>query len=146
MFTLLYGTFELMQGEMGQEIAMFGYFQCYIFDWTKRRGSISLKICSRNIWMTLIGKIPRADSLTSLSQQLGMTVRQVERWFRIRRMQNKPSTLDKFSETGYVINPFNILTYILLYTDLFFMISCTTLKISRPLVHFSNKDQILGGI
>ena len=96
--------------------------------------------------MTLIGKIPRADSLTSLSQQLGMTVRQVERWFRIRRMQNKPSTLDKFSETGYVINPFNILTYILLYTDLFFMISCTTLKISRPLVHFSNKDQILGGI
>jgi len=47
------------------------------------------------------GKIPRADSLTSLSQQLGMTVRQVERWFRIRRMQNKPSTLDKFSETGW---------------------------------------------
>ena len=40
------------------------------------------------------------DALVRLSGQLGMTVRQVQRWFRIRRLQNKPSTLDKFAETG----------------------------------------------
>ena len=87
--------------------------------------------------MTHIGKIPRADSLTSLSQQLGMTVRQVERWFRIRRMQNKPSTLDKFSETGYVINPFYkpIYYYIPILHDIMY-----DPKNSRPLLHFSNNS------
>ena len=38
--------------------------------------------------------------LEKLSQQLGMTTRQIERWFRVRRLQNKPTTLDKFAETG----------------------------------------------
>lgn len=40
------------------------------------------------------------ESLLELSSKLGMTVRQAERWLRIRRLQNKPSTLEKFSETG----------------------------------------------
>ena len=92
--------------------------------------------------MTLIGKIPRADSLTSLSQQLGMTVRQVERWFRIRRMQNKPSTLDKFSETGYVINPFiiyvHILYIILVLYDVMYA-SVTSLKKHSSLAEFSGE-------
>ena len=38
--------------------------------------------------------------LQGLSDQLGMTTRQIERWFRVRRLQNKPTTLDKFAETG----------------------------------------------
>lgn len=46
------------------------------------------------------GQFPTEKSLTQLSTQLDMTPRQVERWFRIRRMQYKPSTLDKFAETG----------------------------------------------
>ena len=40
------------------------------------------------------------NKLQQLSEQLGMTTRQIERWFRVRRLQNKPTTLDKFAETG----------------------------------------------
>ena len=36
----------------------------------------------------------------ALSAQLGMTERAVERWFRKRKLQDKPNTLDKFAETG----------------------------------------------
>ena len=45
-------------------------------------------------------KIVDPTSLQGLSDQLGMTTRQIERWFRVRRLQNKPTTLDKFAETG----------------------------------------------
>ena len=45
-------------------------------------------------------KVLDEASLLELSSKLGMTVRQIERWLRIRRTQNKPSTLDKFAETG----------------------------------------------
>ena len=69
---------------------------------SKRRKAPTNDVLEQN-YNTGAGKIPSAESLISLSQQLGMTVRQVERWFRMRRMQNKPSTLDKFSETGYVL-------------------------------------------
>jgi len=46
-------------------------------------------------------KIVDPTSLQGLSDQLGMTTRQIERWFRVRRLQNKPTTLDKFAETGW---------------------------------------------
>ena len=32
--------------------------------------------------------------------ELSMTERQVERWLRTRKLQDRPSTLEKFSETG----------------------------------------------
>lgn len=41
------------------------------------------------------------SDVQELSVQLGMTVRQVERWLRMRKLQNRPSTLDKFAETGW---------------------------------------------
>ena len=34
------------------------------------------------------------------AMELSMTERQVERWLRQRKLQDRPSTLDKFSETG----------------------------------------------
>ena len=40
------------------------------------------------------------DQVLELAQKLGMSTRQVERWFRKRKMQDRPTTLDKFSETG----------------------------------------------
>lgn len=46
-------------------------------------------------------KVFNQETLLELSSKLGMTVRQVERWLRKRRLQNKPSTLDKFAETGW---------------------------------------------
>ncbi|XP_045503800.1 ceramide synthase 6-like [Colias croceus] len=55
--------------------------------------------------------------LCALAKQLDMTERQVERWFRLRRSQDKPSTLVKFCEnlwkfTFYVCN-FSFGVYIL---------------------------------
>ena len=66
---------------------------------SKRRNAATNEVLEE-CYKSRSGKVPSEESLISLSQQLGMTARQVERWFRIRRMQNKPSTLDKFSETG----------------------------------------------
>jgi hypothetical protein len=42
----------------------------------------------------------REDEVVRLSMQLGMTERQIDRWLRKRKLQNKPNTLDKFAETG----------------------------------------------
>ncbi|XP_045490395.1 ceramide synthase 5 [Pieris rapae] len=55
--------------------------------------------------------------LCALAKQLDMTERQVERWWRLRRSQDKPSTLTKFCEnawkvTFYVFN-FSFGVYIL---------------------------------
>ncbi|RVE49133.1 hypothetical protein evm_006254 [Chilo suppressalis] len=52
---------------------------------------------------------PRIRQMTALAKQLDMSERQVERWFRLRRSQDKPSTLTKFCEnlwkmTFYVCN------------------------------------------
>ena len=43
------------------------------------------------------------DEVQNLAQKLGMSTRQVERWFRKRKLQDRPTTLDKFSETGLVL-------------------------------------------
>ena len=45
------------------------------------------------------GRVDHAEA-GRLAQSLGMTTRAVERWFRVRKLQDKPNTLDKFSETG----------------------------------------------
>jgi len=37
--------------------------------------------------------------IVGLAKQVELSERQVERWLRLRRSQNKPSTLTKFSET-----------------------------------------------
>ena len=34
------------------------------------------------------------------AMELNMTERQVERWLRTRKLQDRPTTLEKFSETG----------------------------------------------
>ncbi|KAJ2940318.1 hypothetical protein O0L34_g11901 [Tuta absoluta] len=52
---------------------------------------------------------PKLKQLSGLAKQLDMTERQVERWWRIRRAQDKPSTLVKFCEnmfksTFYILN------------------------------------------
>ena len=36
------------------------------------------------------------------SKELQMSERQIDRWLRRRKLQNKPNTLDKFAETGSV--------------------------------------------
>ena len=38
------------------------------------------------------------------AMELSMTERQVERWLRQRKLQDRPTTLEKFSETGLVVN------------------------------------------
>lgn len=40
------------------------------------------------------------DRIAALAQECGMTTRQVERWIRKRKLQNKPSMIEKFAETG----------------------------------------------
>ncbi len=40
--------------------------------------------------------------MEALSKRTDMDVRQVERWLRKRGLRDKPSTLTKFSESGYV--------------------------------------------
>jgi hypothetical protein len=40
------------------------------------------------------------DEVQNLAQKLGMSTRQVERWLRKRKLQERPTTLEKFSETG----------------------------------------------
>ena len=37
--------------------------------------------------------------MLELSRELGMGVRNIERWVRRRQMQDKPTKLDKFAET-----------------------------------------------
>lgn len=49
-----------------------------------------------------INKFPNQDRIVGLSKQLGWQIRDVERWFRHRRMQAKPSLLKKAKESGYV--------------------------------------------
>jgi len=41
--------------------------------------------------------------ISGLAHQLDWSERQVERWLRLRRSQDKPSTLTKFCETRLVI-------------------------------------------
>jgi hypothetical protein len=41
------------------------------------------------------------NNIPDLAKCCGMTMRQVERWIRKRQMENRPSILDKFSETGW---------------------------------------------
>ena len=38
------------------------------------------------------------------AMELSMTERQVERWLRQRKLQDRPTTLEKFSETGLVVH------------------------------------------
>jgi len=40
-------------------------------------------------------------ALQSLAQTCGLTTRKVERYFRKRRLENRPSTIEKFAETGW---------------------------------------------
>ncbi|XP_075463676.1 ceramide synthase 2 [Ascaphus truei] len=46
-------------------------------------------------------KHPRQSDLDNLSRASGFTVRQVERWFRRRRNQDRPSLLKKFREASW---------------------------------------------
>uniref|UniRef100_A0A7N9AR88 Ceramide synthase 2a n=1 Tax=Mastacembelus armatus TaxID=205130 RepID=A0A7N9AR88_9TELE len=46
-------------------------------------------------------KHPTQSSIDSLSKQTGCSVRQVQRWFRRRRNQDRPSKLKKFQEARY---------------------------------------------
>ncbi|GAA6227262.1 ceramide synthase 2-like [Lates japonicus] len=46
-------------------------------------------------------KHPTQSSLESLSKQTGCSVRQVQRWFRRRRNQDRPSKLKKFREASW---------------------------------------------
>jgi len=47
--------------------------------------------------------------IEALSKRTDMDVRQVERWMRKRAAKDKPSTLAKFSESGYGSKPFIML-------------------------------------
>ena len=40
------------------------------------------------------------NQIIQLTKELDMTERQVERWWRMRKAVNRPTTLDKFTETG----------------------------------------------
>ena len=42
------------------------------------------------------------NDIREKAAELSMTERQVERWLRIRKMQDWPTKLDKFNETWYV--------------------------------------------
>lgn len=46
--------------------------------------------------------LPWQSSIESLSKQTGCSVRQVQRWFRQRRNQDRPSKLKKFQEAWYL--------------------------------------------
>ncbi|XP_032241469.2 ceramide synthase 6 isoform X2 [Nematostella vectensis] len=48
-----------------------------------------------------INKFPPSDRILGLSKQIGWTTREVERWFRHRRMQSKPSLLKKAKESSW---------------------------------------------
>uniref|UniRef100_A0A672G5I9 Ceramide synthase 2-like n=1 Tax=Salarias fasciatus TaxID=181472 RepID=A0A672G5I9_SALFA len=48
-----------------------------------------------------ISKHPTQSSVVSLSKQTGCSVRQVQRWFRRRRNQDRPSKLKKFREASW---------------------------------------------
>ncbi|GCB65568.1 hypothetical protein scyTo_0013476 [Scyliorhinus torazame] len=50
---------------------------------------------------TSITKSPDEKRLEGLSKQLDWEVRKIQRWFRHRRNQDKPSTLTKFCESMY---------------------------------------------
>uniref|UniRef100_A0A1L8EBK0 Protein transporter n=1 Tax=Haematobia irritans TaxID=7368 RepID=A0A1L8EBK0_HAEIR len=52
---------------------------------------------------TMYEKSHRLDDkkITSLTKHLNMTERQIERWWRLRRAQDKPSTLTKFCENTW---------------------------------------------
>ncbi|KAJ7398279.1 ceramide synthase 6-like protein [Pitangus sulphuratus] len=52
---------------------------------------------------TAITKHPDEKRLEGLSKQLDWDVRSIQRWFRQRRNQEKPSTLRKFCESIYLI-------------------------------------------
>uniref|UniRef100_A0A8C6T3E8 Ceramide synthase 5 n=1 Tax=Neogobius melanostomus TaxID=47308 RepID=A0A8C6T3E8_9GOBI len=62
---------------------------------------------------TSITKNPDTRHLDGLSKQLDWDVRKVQRWFRHRRNQDKPSTHTKFCESIYYVNDSNILLLIL---------------------------------
>lgn len=51
---------------------------------------------------TSITKSPDGKRLEGLSKQLDWDVRKIQRWFRHRRNQDKPTTLTKFCESMYV--------------------------------------------
>ncbi|XP_031568122.1 ceramide synthase 6-like [Actinia tenebrosa] len=48
-----------------------------------------------------INKFPSQERIVGLSKQLGWQIREVERWFRHRRMQAKPSLLKKAKESSW---------------------------------------------
>ena len=45
-------------------------------------------------------KLLEEGQAVHLAKKLSMTERQVERWWRMRKALNRPTTLEKFSETG----------------------------------------------
>ena len=45
-------------------------------------------------------KVLLEDQTVQLAKKLAMTERQVERWWRMRKALNRPTTLEKFNETG----------------------------------------------
>ncbi|KAJ8314135.1 hypothetical protein KUTeg_008696 [Tegillarca granosa] len=47
-------------------------------------------------------KHPDNDTIQALSKQTDFSSRHIERWFRIRRNQDKPTTMIKFTESTYV--------------------------------------------
>lgn len=51
---------------------------------------------------TSITKSPDGKRLEGLSKQLDWDVRKIQRWFRHRRNQDKPTTITKFCESMYV--------------------------------------------
>jgi len=51
-------------------------------------------------WSSLTSK-QRETEVVRHSRELHMTERQIDRWLRRRKLQNKPNTLDKFAETGW---------------------------------------------
>lgn len=50
--------------------------------------------------------------ILALAKQLDWSERQVERWLRLRRSQDKPSTLTKFCENWLVILIYRFASYI----------------------------------
>lgn len=42
--------------------------------------------------------------MEALAKRTDLEIRQVERWMRRRMAKDKPSTLQKFSESGYVLS------------------------------------------
>lgn len=46
-------------------------------------------------------KVLLEDQTVQLAKKLAMTERQVERWWRMRKALNRPTTLEKFNETGW---------------------------------------------